>query len=77
MSAEMDAMRRGGPRKCPRPCGVCEGGDHHSMDVCPNPDDPDDEGLRHEAYKDHDLLAWYDCKHCDAWVEDVDDAEDE
>jgi hypothetical protein len=64
-------LKRGGPIACPRPCCVCDGGDHHWLDVCPDPDDPDDDRLTHEAYAQHELPAWYGCKHCDAWIEDV------
>lgn len=69
----MDNLKRGGPETCPKPCGVCEGDEHHWIDVCPNPDDSDDEDLAHEAYAKHGLLAWYACKHCEAWIEDVEE----
>lgn len=69
----MKGLKSGGPEQCPKPCGVCEGVGHHWIDVCPNPDDVNDQNLQHEAFKTHGLLAWYGCKHCDAWAEDVEE----
>jgi hypothetical protein len=68
----MDDVKRGGPETCPRPCDVCEGGSHHWLEAFPD----DDEGAEHPAHAEHGLEAWYGCKHCDAWVEDVEDDDD-
>jgi hypothetical protein len=62
---------RGGPEVCPAQCSECEGGNHHWIDVAPDPDDAADERLTHPAYVNHDLPSWYECKHCSAWSEDA------
>lgn len=72
----MEQLLRGGPKQCPRPCSECDPG-HHWLEVCPNPDDLDDEDCQHEAYKTHGLLAWNECKHCEAWEQGNWDSEDE
>jgi hypothetical protein len=65
------------PGKCPRPCSECDE-NHHWIEVCPDPDggDDDDNALTHEAYAVHGLAAWYSCKHCEAWVDEVEDYEE-
>jgi hypothetical protein len=63
-------MKSGGPEYCPRPCSDCPDRRHHWLPICPEPDDPD--------YIDHPavlqgLEAFFVCKHCDAWIEDIED----
>jgi len=57
--------RTGGPEKCPRPCTECPDRDHHFSDAMVEfaANEPD-----HEAAK-LGAIAWYVCKHCDAWRE--------
>jgi hypothetical protein len=78
--------REGGPAACPRPCGECNPG-HHFSDAMIDFADDGEEAPDCEAYEVDDgdkaraeataagCVAWYVCKHCDAWREWTVDAE--
>jgi hypothetical protein len=68
-----------GPKRCPRApagCEACEGYHHwleHGFDPSEEPPEEDSQALAVLAYDrehgtDH-ALAFYGCKHCDAWAE--------
>jgi hypothetical protein len=63
-----------GPEKCPHTCSECFG-EHHWLEVVPDPDDPEDEYNQHDAAVSFDLDCWMGCKHCDAWAEIAEDNE--
>lgn len=62
---------RGGPEECPRRCTECAGepGEHHFSEAMVENGHASPE---HEAAK-MGIEAWYECKHCDAWLEYGDD----
>lgn len=57
--------RRGGPERCPHPCTECQGECHHFSDTMSTMAYEESE---HDAAK-AGVEAWYDCKHCTAWLE--------
>lgn len=65
-----DQPKRGGPDKCPRPCSVCEGDDHHWG----YHDFAESEPEHPAAKAGHEV--WDGCKHCDAWREVPDEEDD-
>ncbi len=64
-------FRRGGPTMCPSPCSECTS-DHHFSDAMV---DFAEELPEHEAAV-AGIVAWFTCKHCEAW-EEWHDGEDE
>lgn len=63
-------VRRGGPATCPTgSCSECVGGPHHfnTAMIEMAEDEPE-----HPAAK-LGIPAWFPCKHCDAWIEDLDE----
>lgn len=89
--------KHGGAHTCPRRCIECAEGAHHFcevdmqpvFDLSPEADgeyDEDDQEERELLRKHPAHLAgceaWYECRHCDAWIEasdndDMDDEEDD
>lgn len=79
--------KHGGPARCPRPCSECRDGAHHFCEVDIQPvfalTDSDD-GFDEEELEEVQTLrkhpahlagceSWYECRHCDAWMEASDD----
>lgn len=74
----MTTLRKGGPETCPRPCGECSEA-HHFSDAMLECAETSEEGADHEAAK-VGVEVWYECKHCEAWMEydlDGEDGDDE
>lgn len=71
---EAPAIKHGGPEKCPKPCVDCEGERHHWIEVVPDLDNPDN--AAQVAMVAAGVIAGYACKHCDAWTEELDEADE-
>jgi hypothetical protein len=71
--ADGDALvvHAGGPEVCPAPCVDCPDAKHHFSEEMV---EFADEQSSHPAAK-IGVDQWYECKHCDAWREELDDAE--
>lgn len=75
-----------GTIRCPHRCDVCSNGGHHWIECSLDPDcvsEDEDDGFDDVVRFDNangteHRLAFYSCKHCDAWAEhDAFDDDDE
>ena len=67
----MGTLRAGGFKTCPKSCGECQGEPHHFSDALLGFSENDPE---HEAAK-LGIDTWWECKHCDTWIECGEDEE--
>lgn len=73
-SAPQERSRlRGGPERCSKPCSECRDGQHHFGDMYI--EFAEDEPNHPAAIAG--LESWFQCKHCDAWMEYDPDSDDD
>ncbi len=64
-----------GLSRCVISCDACSG-HHHWLPAFPDDEAPGALGASRHPAEALGLVAWFDCKHCEAWCEDI-EAEEE
>lgn len=62
-----------GPNECP--AGACDGceGFHHWLPECADDDTQTPPGIEAHPAIQSGLTCWYECKHCSAWCEEMEE----